>query len=53
MPVDEGAPAAETAPSHGELAPRGLDAVPRSFFLEGRFGRLFRLLPPFEPSEGS
>jgi Animal haem peroxidase len=51
VPVDEDAPAAPTAPSHGELAPRGLDAVPRSFFLEGRFGRLFRLLPPFEPPE--
>ena len=46
MPVDEGAPAAETTPSHGAELPRGLEAVPRSVFLEGRFGRLFRLLPP-------
>ena len=51
MPVDEGAPAAETTPSHGAELPRGLEAVPRSVFLEGRFGRLFRLLPPFEPPD--
>jgi hypothetical protein len=51
VPVDEGAPAAEIAPSHGAEPPRGLDAVPHSLFLEGRFGRLFRLLPAFEPAD--
>jgi Animal haem peroxidase len=51
MPLDEGDPGAETIPSHGAELPRGLDAVPRSRFLEGRFGRLFRLLPPFEPPD--
>ena len=51
MPVDEGAPAAEITPSHGAELPRGLESVPRSRFLEGRFGRLFRLLPPFEPPD--
>jgi hypothetical protein len=51
VPVDEDAPAAETTPSHGAELPRGLDAVPHSRFLEGRFGRLFRLLPPFAPSD--
>ncbi len=50
MPVDEGAPAG-TTPSHGADLPRGLTTVPRSLFLEGRFGRLFRLLPPFEPPD--
>jgi len=51
VPVDEDAPAAQTTPSHGEELPRGLGTVPRSVFLEGRFGRLFRLLPPFEPPD--
>jgi hypothetical protein len=51
VPLDEGAPGAETIPSHGSELPRGLDTVPRSHFVEGRFGRLFRLLPPFEPPD--
>ena len=29
-------------------APRGSDLAPRSVFLEGRYGRMFRYLPPFE-----
>ncbi|HEX2049898.1 MAG TPA: heme peroxidase family protein [Actinomycetota bacterium] len=31
--------------------PRGLAATPRSFSTEGRFGRLFRTLPPFRPPD--
>ncbi|MGD9736784.1 MAG: heme peroxidase family protein [Solirubrobacterales bacterium] len=31
---------------HGKNEPRGLKAVPRSNLNEGRFGRLFRRLPP-------
>jgi Animal haem peroxidase len=50
MPLpEEGAP--DAPPSHGSEEPRGLDAVPRSHFLEGRFGRLFRLLTPFAPPD--
>jgi hypothetical protein len=36
--------------THG-TEPRGIDAVPGSTFLEGRFGRLFRKLPAFEPKD--
>ncbi len=37
---------------HGGQAPRGLDAVPKSPSLEGRFGRMFRNLPiPAPPRE--
>jgi hypothetical protein len=36
---------AHTPSVHGRT-PRGLHAVPRSPFYEGRFGRLFRRLPP-------
>lgn len=32
-------------------APRGFEFAPRSIFLEGRFGRLFRNLPSFEPDD--
>src|SRR5690242_1962919 len=35
---------------HGKL-PRGLESVPRSQSFEGRFGRLFRTLPPFDPPD--
>ncbi len=31
---------------HGVAEPRGLDYVPRSSSYQGRFGRLFRKLPP-------
>src|SRR3989442_12661541 len=41
-------PAAVTP--HGRL-PRGLGSVPRSLSHEGRFGRMFRNLPPFEPDD--
>lgn len=34
---------------HGAHATRGLDDVPRSTLYEGRFGRIFRTLPPFRP----
>jgi hypothetical protein len=34
--------------THG-IPPRGLELAPRSFFLQGRFGRLFRNLPAFTP----
>jgi hypothetical protein len=37
-------------PQHHATAPRGREFAPRSVFLEGRFGRLFRNLPSFEPS---
>jgi hypothetical protein len=37
-------------PQHHATAPRGREFAPRSIFLEGRFGRLFRNLPSFEPS---
>src|ERR1700704_5584840 len=36
--------------NHGTL-PRGLMAPPRSQLHEGRFGRLFRNLPPFAPDD--
>jgi hypothetical protein len=32
-------------------APRGFEFAPKSVFLEGRFGRLFRNLPSFEPDD--
>jgi len=35
---------------HGQEV-RGLDAVPRSVLREGRFGRLFRNLPPLRPRD--
>src|SRR6266700_6288105 len=39
------------ANQHGGAPPRGLGAVPHSELFIGRFGRMFRSLPPFEPSE--
>ncbi len=36
-------------PPHGRV-PRGLESVPRSVSYDGRFGRMFRKLAPFEPS---
>jgi hypothetical protein len=36
---------------HGSAEPRGLGAVPHSELFVGRFGRMFRALPPFLPSE--
>jgi hypothetical protein len=36
---------------HGAAQPRGLDNVSRSELVVGRFGRMFRTLPPFEPSD--
>jgi Animal haem peroxidase len=36
---------------HGVLPIRGLEDVPRSALYEGRFGRMFRNLPPFAPSD--
>jgi hypothetical protein len=38
-------------PQHHLTAPRGRDLAPRSVLLEGRFGRMFRTLPPFEPDD--
>jgi Animal haem peroxidase len=38
-------------PQHHSTAPRGAELAPRSIFLEGRFGRLFRHLPRFEPAD--
>lgn len=38
-------------PQHHSTPPRGLELAPRSVFLEGRFGRLFRNLPSFEPAD--
>ena len=42
---------AETFDHHGSVAPRGIRRVPRSSTDEGRFGRLFRALPPLAPSD--
>lgn len=43
---------ARTRPSvHGGGALRGLMGVPHSTLYEGRFGRMFRSLPPLEPSD--
>jgi hypothetical protein len=36
---------------HGVLPIRGLEDVPRSALYEGRFGRMFRHLPPFAPDD--
>lgn len=36
-------------PQHHVTRPRGADVAPHSVFLEGRFGRLFRNLPAFDP----
>ncbi len=36
---------------HGGQPLRGLEGVPRSTLHEGRFGRMFRNLPPFEPDD--
>ena len=38
-------------PQHDLTAPRGADSAPRSIFLEGRFSRMFRTLPSFEPED--
>jgi Animal haem peroxidase len=38
-------------PQHHLTAPRGAESAPKSVFLEGRFGRLFRNLPSFEPDD--
>lgn len=40
-------------PQHHLTAPRGAELAPKSMFLEGRYGRLFRNLPSFEPSDDS
>lgn len=36
---------------HGVQPIRGLEGVPRSTLYEGRFGRMFRNLPPFAPDD--
>jgi hypothetical protein len=36
---------------HGVQPIRGLEDVPRSTLYEGRFGRMFRNLPPFSPDD--
>jgi len=36
---------------HGVLPIRGLEDIPRSTLYEGRFGRMFRNLPPFAPDD--
>lgn len=41
--------AGEVARLHGELQVRGSKRVPRSPISEGRFGRMFRRLPPLAP----
>src|SRR4051794_26139311 len=38
-------------PQHHLTAPRGAELAPRSIFLEGRFGRMFRNLPAFAPED--
>lgn len=53
--MDEGFPAeadgAEVYDHHGAAAPRGADHVVRSSSAEGRFGRLFRTLPPLRSTD--
>lgn len=57
MTADTGASAAAPAPGaapldhHGGTRPRGIDRVPRSLHDTGRFGRLFRHLPPLALAE--
>src|SRR4051794_39076139 len=46
-----GAVEASVWPRHGALEPRGVERVPRSQLYTGRFGRMFRRLPPFEPGD--
>jgi hypothetical protein len=41
--------AGEVARLHGEMPVRGSKRVPRSPINEGRFGRMFRRLPPMPP----
>ncbi len=36
---------------HAATPPRGLASVPQSTLFEGRFGRMFRNLPPFAPDD--
>lgn len=36
---------------HGSEPPRGLEDVPSSPLFQGRFGRMFRNLPPFDPEK--
>lgn len=38
-------------PQHHLTAPRGSEIAPRSVFLDGRFGRMFRNLPSFVPPD--
>jgi hypothetical protein len=38
-------------PQHHSTAPRGAELAPKSEFVEGRFGRMFRSLPALAPSE--
>ena len=38
---------------HGGARPRGIDAVPRSSTTTGRFGRMFRTLPPHSPPDAA
>ena len=38
-------------PQHHLTAPRGAEMAPRSHFVQGRFGRMFRNLPSFEPDD--
>lgn len=40
-------------PQHHVSRPRGSDLAPRSVFVEGRFGRLFRNLPGFTPGDSA
>ena len=49
--TDAPAGTGRTFDHHGGGHPRGIDAVPRSVSHEGRYGRLFRALPPFSPSD--
>jgi len=38
---------------HGGSRPRGLDNLPRSASFDGRYGRMFRELPAFAPSDSA
>lgn len=46
-----GAPAEPAVAGHGAGRPRGLRAVARSSTDRGRYGRMFRSLPPFSPTD--
>src|SRR6059036_1622977 len=43
----------EPVSNHGTSLPRGLGNVPRSSIERGRYGRMFRTLPPYAPQDAT